>query len=419
MNSKIKSEYIFLSVVVLFGLIMRLNWAVDMEWKDDEKIMYNLAHEIAATGKLPVTGMMSGGGIVNPGLSVGVFAFIATFTNDPVSMARAVQHINVIAILLFLLFIVIKVPAEEKRIWFWGIALACVSPLAVLFSRKIWAQDLLPLFCFLLILGNAYRKQKWGAFLWGLASVIIGQVHMSGFFLAAGIAIFSLLYDLYNKERIRWLFFIPGCLAGGIGLLPWLSYILSHSQPSYLSIKNVFAFSFYRFWMLDIHGLNIIYSLGDNFWEFIGEPFIGDKATYLIGVLHLFLAISGLLTVIWILKYLKRMIIIIQSKKLFSWLFKNVGMARFYLSGILIGLGILLTGSGTEIYPHYLICAFPFSYVFLAKVHFNRKKLLCVIIITQMIITFSFLLYIHQQGGALRGDYKRTYQNQLQYQISN
>ena len=239
------------------------------------------------------------------------------------------------------------------------------------------------------------------------------------FFLAAGISLYTVLYDYFNKERFRWIYFIVGCIVGGISLLPWVVYILNNSQHSYFSWRNIADLSFYRFWMLDIHGLNLFYSLGGNFQDFIKEPFIGETGTYVIGVLHIFLAVTGLMTVVWIFRYIAKTLSNWKSKKYLDRFFKNVSMARFYLSGILIGLGILMTMSGTEIYPHYLICAFPFSYIFLVKVHNDKKILLRCILISQLIITFAFLNYIHQHGGALRGDYKRTYQVQMQYNISN
>ena len=180
-NPKSSKYYIkkyFIFIIIVFGLFMRLIWTDDMEWKGDEKQMYDMAHEAADKFVLPATGMGSGGGIVNPGMSVGVFAIIAAFTNDPLAMDKTVQIINVISILCFLLFVFLKIDPKEKEIWLAGIALAAVSPLAVLFSRKIWAQDLLPIFSFFIILTNFYRSKGWSAFLWGLTGAIIGQVHM-------------------------------------------------------------------------------------------------------------------------------------------------------------------------------------------------------------------------------------------------
>ena len=42
-----------------------------------------------------------------------------------------------------------------------------------------------------------------------------------------------------------------------------------------------------------------------------------------------------------------------------------------------------MTLSGTTIYTHYLICAFPFSYIFLASMLQNRRRLLLGVILAQ------------------------------------
>lgn len=419
MKSIFLSNKLLLIAVFIAGCILRLIWIEDMEWKDDEKVMYELAHNVASAGQFPELGMMSGGGIVNPGLSVGVFSFIALFTDNPISMARAVQLANILAILFFLLFIYMKVPVNEKEIWFWGMALASISPLAVLFSRKIWAQDLLPFFCFFLILGNANRQKKWGAFLWGFAGALIGQIHMSGFFLAAGMIIFTLLHDRCNRQRFHWFFFIAGSIAGSISMLPWLKHILQSEQHSSLMLNHILELKFFWYWLLDAHGLNIIYSLGDNFWEYVEGPVINGNSFYLIAALHLFLIIVGLITLWWLIKYCLQLYAEVRARNFVRYHLENISMLRFYLYGILIGLGILLTCSGTEIFAHYLICTFPFSYIFLLKIHFQQKKLLAGIIIAQLLITVSFLFYIHQHNGALRGDYKRTYHSQIEYNLTN
>src|SRR5258708_10062796 len=92
---------LFYYIIIAGGIALRLVWVSDMEWKDDEIWMYTKAHEVAKSGTFPAVGMSSGGGIVNPGISVGAFAVIALFTDDPLSMDRVVQILNVAALLCF------------------------------------------------------------------------------------------------------------------------------------------------------------------------------------------------------------------------------------------------------------------------------------------------------------------------------
>ena len=408
-----KGNKIFLFAVITFGLILRLVWVSDMEWKDDEQWMYSKAHEVAASKSFPSAGMQSGGGIVNPGLSVAAFAVIAAFTHDPLTMNRVVQILNVITIICFLLFALYKIERKERETWIWGIALAAVSPLAVLFSRKIWAQDLLPLLSFIIIYSNANRHRRFGAFCWGLAGALIGQIHMSGFFFAAGLVLFTFFHDRYNKIKTHWGYWIAGSLIGSISIVPWIDFILHHPQITRESFWHIFQFNFYFYWFLDSQGLNIMYSIRKEFWQFIKEPVISGVPTYLIAFIHLFLVAAACVTVrrIWI--YAKKGIHFLKEKTSFEKIFLNISVTRFYLFSILLGLGIFMSLSGATIYPHYLICAFPFSYFFVAKIFENRKRFLCGIIIAQLVTTVLFLNYVHTHNGIKQGDYGVAYHAQV------
>ncbi len=410
---KERSQRYLLFFVIAIGLFLRLVWVSDMEWKDDEQWMYAKAHEVAASGHLPAAGMRSGGGIVNPGMSVGVFAVIAKFTADPLEMNRVVQIINILSVLGFLLFIFLKVEADERQTWLFGIALAAVSPLAVLFSRKIWAQDLLPILSFIIILSNSYRSKGWGAFLWGLAGALIGQVHMSGFFFAAGLFVFTVLHDHYNKINFRWMYWIAGSVIGSITIVPWIHFMLDNPQITRQSFWHIFQFNFYLYWFLDSQGLNIMYSIRKDFWLFIKEPFIAGVPTYLVAIMHLYLVSAAVFTVTSVWKYAKRGIQFVKAKTPFEKIFLNMSTTRFYLFSILLGLGVFMTLSGSTIYPHYIICAFPFSYIFLAKILQHRKRVLNGVIFAQLFVTGMFLIYVHNHNGVEKGDYGKVYREQV------
>jgi len=394
---------------------LRLIWTSDMEWKGDENQMFEMAKDAAKKGWLPQVGMESGGGIVNPALSVGIFAIAANFTNDPLAINTVVQIINVVAILCFLLFIFSKIDINEREVWLMGIVLASVSPLAVLFSRKIWAQDLLPIFSFFMIYTNYNRSKKWGAFLWGFSAALIGQIHMSGFFIAFGLFVFSVIYDYYNKRKFQWIYWIAGSIAGSITLIPWIMFLLSNPQPTKLSFWHIFQFNFYFHWFLDSLGLNIYYSLRKDFWLYIREPVISGVPTYLAALAHLFLIVMGFFTLNIIKKYVVKTYRLLKEKTIsFKDFFIGISITKFYLFSILLGLGVFLTLSGTTIFQHYIICAFPFTYIFISKIFQHKRKLFYSIILAQMLITITFLLFIHKNNGAVHGDYGRAYHTQIE-----
>ena len=412
-----KKEY-FLYAIIIIGLFLRIVWTSDMEWKDDEKLMYNMAHTAVDKGQLPAVGMESGGGIVNPGLSVGVFAVIAEFTKDPVAMNRVVQIINIISILCFLLFIITKIDVKEREVWLYGITLAAISPLAVLFSRKIWAQDLLPILSFIIIFANYHRSKKWGAFIWGLSGALMGQIHMSGFFFAFGLFIFSVFHDHYNKISFKWWFWLAGSFIGSIGLIPWLVFIANHPQETKISFLHIFQFNFYLYWFLDATGLNIYYSLRKDFWSFIKEPFVLGVPTYLVAVAHLTLVAIGAFVLNKLFRNTYKLKPQLKNKNVLKDMFDGMSITNFYLLAILLGLGIFMTLSGTPINQHYLICAFPFTYIFICNILKKNKKIIVTLIIAQLLVTACFLFYIHKNDGAPQGDYKKVYRAQQGVVIS-
>ncbi len=409
----LRSNWLLLAIIA-FGLFLRLVWVNDMEWKDDEKYMFNTTQEVAKTGHWHGVGMESGGGIVNPGLGMGIFSALSYLIHTPTGMASAVQWINVISILCFLLFITIKIEKDQRDIWLWGLALAAVSPLAVLFSRKIWAQDMLPFFCFVIIWSNANRNKGWGAFLWGLFGALVGQIHMSGFFYAAGLFIFTVVYDYRNKQPFKWVYWILGSLIGSIGLIPWVIYNFSYPQPTTLTWDHALEFNSYICWFLDSHGLNTMYTLGRNFWDFIKYPYIGTHATYLVAALNVVLAGAGIYTLVRVFGYVKSIVMWIKQKQFFDKLTLNLNSTDFYILSLILGLGILLNFSGALIFAHYLIAAFPFTYILMAKIFQSNKKLLMGIILAQLLLTTLFLGYIHKNSGAPDGDYGVTYRAQIE-----
>jgi hypothetical protein len=397
----------FLLFCLVLGVVMRLIWTSDMEWKDDEKIMYDLANETAAKGNFPGIGMMSGGGVVNPGLSVAVFSGLSYLSDTPVGMARCVQVMNVLALLLLAWFAGKIIPFGEREVWLYGIALAAVSPLAVLFARKIWAQDTLPFFTSIIIIAMHYRNRKAAAFIFGWLSMLIGQIHMSGFFLATGWIAFSFLYDLYHRNKIQWIWFIAGAVIGLIPLIPWLQYVSENKQGSYLLLKHVLQFRVYIYGFLDSLGLNLVYTFEKEIGAFYAFP-----RFYLVGAIYILLLSAAAFTLYLNILLIRSIFKQIKTNGFIQYIF-HCSVARFYLQGIFIGLGILMTFSGTEIYPHYLICVFPFTYIALSRLYSQHRNVFKGIVICQAALSVLFLLYVHVNDGIKDGDYGVTYKKQV------
>jgi hypothetical protein len=371
-----------------------------MEWKADEQLLFARAIAAAHDGVLPWLGINSGANILNPGFSIWPFAFFARFTADPVGMLQWVQWSNVVALWAFFWLFIRAVPAEARNVWLWGLALFAVSPFAVVHSRKLWAQDLLPLFCAAVLWGHFYRRTRLGAFAWGLVGALIGQVHMSGFFFAFALALATVVRDGRRGElrATRWLYWIAGSLIGGAILLPWLSAVTSgHAGHSAYHFREILTVNFYAQWFLAAWGIALA---GTRYagTQFLREPLAWGHPTYLVLLAHMYLATVGLwVTLRWLASGLRP---------------RFDDDLRFYFVVTFVLVGALLTLSGVRVRPHYLIVAAPFVHLWAAGVTWPRKRVLAGVAGAQMLVTATFLAFVHRHGGIPWADYGWSYRAQ-------
>jgi hypothetical protein len=401
-----------LASLLLAGAVLRLVWVEDMEYKYDEEYMFERTQEVGRTEPWPWLGMTSGAGLRNPGMSVWVFLALGKVfaVREPTDLARAVQVLNVVALLFVVVFAVRAVPAEEREAWLWAAALAAVNPLAVLFQRKIWAQSVLPVFSLAMLVGWWYRDRRWGAFLWGLVGACLGQIHMSGFFFAAGFLAWAALFD---RKRVAWLGWLAGSFLGALPLVPWLHYVATHlgdrtaeSEPW----TNFLKFAFWKIWATDALGLGSEYTLNPKLREFLDYPFLGGRPTHLMLVLHLGVVLIGAVILI-------RSAYFLWEERL-RWRELWVGNwspTAFAQSAALWGFGLLLMALNIGLYRHYLIATFPLEFVWLARQalvspggawqsRFGRG-LLATLCFVHLVISAGFVAYIHVHRDTLGGDY--------------
>jgi hypothetical protein len=410
-NVKLAPEQLEKGAIVFFlivGCCLRLLWAADMEWKSEEQWMFEQAQKIASgSAPLPIVGMQSGVRVPNPGMTVWWFAFIAHFAHDPIAMVRWVQVLNILAIWLFCGFVMWQIIPSQRQPWLWGLAIASVNPLAVVFSRKIWIPDLLSPFCFLVFLGHWFRQKFWGGFLWGIAGVLIGQVHMGGFFFACGLWLWTVWHDFQQKtlKNIAWGGWIFGTALGGIPLVPWALAVIPHMGGYTRSIISLLVPKFYVQWVTTAVGVNLSNPLWKVFWrDFLGEPVIFHIPTYLMIPAHLFLLGIGLYPIYRFFTHRNR------------YLIDKTNPLNFYLQALAFGVGGVFTLSGVNVQPYYILVVFPFMYIWLALVYQHQFKLLLTIALVQLFITVTFLTFIHRTGGVPGRGYGITYRVQMEQQ---
>jgi len=170
-----------LAALVLAGLGLRLAWLDQATFAFDQAQVSLRALAMARAGRLAATGMGSSVGVPNLPFTVWCLAAVYRLTTDPLLATAAVALVNALAIAL--------VGQIGRRAWgptagLAAAAFAAFSPWAIVFSRSIWAQDLLaPLAALWGLAGlcslGARRTWPWVA-LAVLCAGLAPQVHYAG-----------------------------------------------------------------------------------------------------------------------------------------------------------------------------------------------------------------------------------------------
>jgi hypothetical protein len=165
--NKINRRDLLILLLILFvAAVMRFGQAGIVEFFHDDAMLSSLAQEMAAAQSFPFTGINSSTGIPNPPTSVYVMAIPFFINSNPMTAIYFVMALNVIGVGL-LWFIAHRYMGRNVALVA-GLAYA-LSPWAVLYSRKIWAQEFHTPFILLGILLGLYgfweasteNRSKW------------------------------------------------------------------------------------------------------------------------------------------------------------------------------------------------------------------------------------------------------------------
>jgi hypothetical protein len=172
--------------LISLGAALRLRDISSMEFKADERNALDLgirlldARPWSSTQPWPTHGLLSSHNVANAPLFNWIVAAAWAASHDPVAVARVVAIVN--ALCLYPLWRWARRRTDERRALL-TLAIAAASPFAVLFSRKIWSQDLLlPGVVAALWATEWLRSERpWrGVLLLGVATLVMGQLHQSG-----------------------------------------------------------------------------------------------------------------------------------------------------------------------------------------------------------------------------------------------
>jgi hypothetical protein len=410
-------------VALVAGSVLRTVWVEDMEYKADESWTYLQTRVVRDGGPLPQSGMPTSQNTPNPAGSVWVFIGLSELfgPDSPTELARIGQWMNNLALAGLVIFACWCVPAEWRAVWLWAAALAAVNPIAVVLHRKIWPPSIAPLLLLGVLVGWWHRDRRWGAALWGFLVVVVGQIHLSGLFLAAGLAGWAVVFD---RRRVRWWAWAIGTACAAWPLALWLPEAVEHAMrhpTGQIKLRHLVTPNFYLRWVTEPFGLMLDYSLGKDFSDFLRYPLIAGRGTYLVGALHAAtFALMGYFLIAVGLRVWR------HRDQWREYLSGRVSPTVFSVNAVALGYGGLLTLSCLPIHRHYMLVAFPLTFVWLAGLALADRRpwrfrltrgqaLLLALWVVQFATSACFLGYVHANQRTIRGDYGTPYAAQLRY----
>lgn len=216
-----KQDILWLTLILLAAVVARLGWPGLTEFKADEARLLALSLEMANGGGLALRGISSSVGFPNFPMSVWLYALPSLFTSHPYAATLFTGLLSTLA-----------VPGCYWLVQrYWGTRagllvalLLALNPWAILYSRKIWAQNLLPLFvvgwAISGVLAFVEGRRRW-LWLHLLLLAVAVQIHLA----AVALLLPTAVYLIYFRRRIHWQDVVVGGVLGLLTAVPFLVYL--------------------------------------------------------------------------------------------------------------------------------------------------------------------------------------------------
>ncbi len=215
-----RTEIILVSLLLILAAVLRMGWPGLTEFKADEARLLSLALDMAE-GQFALRGISSSVGFPNFPASVWIYSIPLFVWPHPYAATIFTGLLNTLAVGACYWFV--------RRYWGITAALAAtlmlaISPWAIIFSRKIWAQNLLPLFVMGWAIGAALALvEKRPKFIWLhlICLALAVQIHLA----AIALLPITIILLFVFWRQVSWKAVLVGMLLAALTVLPFLIYI--------------------------------------------------------------------------------------------------------------------------------------------------------------------------------------------------
>jgi hypothetical protein len=213
-------EWLALAAIISAGAWLRFSNLDLLEFKGDEAMALHLASKLIHGAGVPLAGLMSSVKVTNPPLFIYLLGPLVLISNSPAFVSCCIAVLGLAAVVVCWHIGRKYYGAVAGLV---GAAMFAVSPWAVIYSRKIWAQDFVPVFAtgtiwavHALVVGKKPKAVFWAL----LLPLCVIQIHFSGLVLTATVVAILLVL----RPKIDWRFAAAGVALAALIALPYLKF---------------------------------------------------------------------------------------------------------------------------------------------------------------------------------------------------
>lgn len=421
----IRHERLIVAVCLVLGGLLR-SWDLSaIEFKNDEQEALTLGIRLlderpwSTDAPWPRTGLASSTSIANPPLFAWIMALFWAATGDAVRATALVAFANWLCLFPLYLWARRRIGPERSLM---VLAVLCVSPFAVLYSRKLWAQDLLLPALTLLLWGVEWMRDR-GTFWRGIACVVwaalpISQLHQSGPIVLAVALPAALVQWIYDRQRgghsqlgrptLASMFaIVVGAGAFLFFWVPYLGYVMSLPPEALTERPRVpmLRAELFRRLLFQLVPRDLVWFFGGDMKYFLSEGHYGSTALVLRLVGYYGACVTGVLAGAY-------------------------GLCRWAISPLALPfvgiwwLGIILAFTLGRIpsYPHYVLILAPLPALLISGAFDPSRSTRWLRwmrwvrwghVASLALLTTGTLLWVSARGGS-SGDYGVTYRIRLE-----
>jgi hypothetical protein len=399
-----RREHLLLIVLILLAFGLRLFLLSGMEWNYDQRIAWKMAGEMLRGQRWPLVGLDSSVGIPNPPGFVCLVAALRAVTGHPLATTAIIACLNALAVVGFALYF--RSRYDAFSVWTAAFLFA-TTPWAVIFSRSIWAQDLLAPFSVLLLVSlHKAVVERVPPYWLGVAGAafFLMQLHLSGMCLVVALPLFLGCYRSTDTGRGWRLtagdrrFVLWGLAGGAVLFTPYVLLILKNADHALDSLRAS-RIPGYTAW---VHGHESLKGMAQILTGmFFETTLLGDTDGY-----HRFVGAAGH----WLPTGVYTVVLVLFGAGLWivarEWRRHFLNLCALLLVGVHC-LYILFLSSRTG--GPYFVILYPMLFLILARGFailrrpVLRTAVVVVIVAVNVWSTLSFQLFIRQNKGTASG----------------